>query len=135
MAYIKINTNSGNTGLVTIVLSTEKKLFTFLIDTGSNVSHIDKSAISLLQNYTKVSINNSSTVGINGTLDSNEKVQLLLNSGVFTFSHQYLVTDLSTMIKSIEDNSNLKIHGILGTDFLSKYMCHLDFKKSRLHLG
>ena len=80
-------------------------------------------------------ISNSSTIGINGTLDSNEKVRVLLNSGVFTFSYQYLVTDLSTMIKSIEDNSNLKIHGILGTDFLSKFMCHLDFKKSRLHLG
>ena len=135
MAFIAINTHSGNTGLVTITLTAEHKHFTFIIDTGSNVSHIDAEVAKLLQNSTKLPILDNSVTGIDGSLQSTGKIRQCFSSGIFMFDHEYLVTDLSSMTKVIEDNSGIHIHGILGTDFLAKYRCHLDFKKSRLHLG
>lgn len=135
MAFIAINTYSRNTGLVTITLTAERKHFVFIIDTGSNVSHIDAEAAKLLQNSTKLPIIDNSVTGIDGSLQSTGKIRQCFSSGIFTFDHEYFVTDLSSMAKVIEDNSGIRIHGILGTDFLVKYRCHLDFKKSRLHLG
>lgn len=135
MAFIVINTHSGNTGLVTITLIAEHKPFIFIIDTGSNVSHIDAKAAQLLQKSTQVPTKDNSVIGIEGSLKSAGKIRQIFNSGIFTFDHEFFVTDLSSMAKAIKDNGGVEIHGILGTDFLAKYRCHLDFKKSRLHLG
>lgn len=135
MAFIVINTHSGNTGLVTITLTAERKHFTFIIDTGSNVSHIDAKATQLLQKSSQVPTKDNSVIGIEGSLKSTGKIHQTFHSGIFTFDHEFFVTDLSSMAKAIKDSGDIEIHGILGTDFLSKYRCHLDFKKSRLHLG
>jgi len=135
MAFIAINTQSGNTGLVTIPLTSEHKLFTFIIDTGSNVSHIDLAAAKILQKSTFIPVETNSVVGIEGSLKSIGKIKQFFSAGIFTFGHEFFVTDLSTMINTIKESGDIEIHGILGTDFLNKYRCHLDFKKNRLHLS
>lgn len=135
MAFINIDTHSKNTGLVTVTLTTERKPFIFIIDTGSNVSHIDIEAAKLLTKSSEVPSENNSVTGISGALQSTGKIKQCFNSGIFTFDHEYFVTNLASLVKAVEADSNIKIHGILGTDFLVKYRCHLDFKKSRLHLG
>lgn len=135
MAYVPINTHSNNTGLVTVVLIAEHKRFTFIIDTGSNISHIDTEAAKLLQNSQKIPTADSSVTGINGSLQSSGKIRQCFNSNIFTFDHEFFITDLTPLANAIEDSSGIRIQGILGTDFLSRFRCHLDFKKSRLHLG
>lgn len=135
MAFIALNTQSGNTGLVTITLTAERKAFTFIIDTGSNVSHIDTAAASLLTKSKKTSLKDDSVIGISGALQSSGKIRQIFRTAIFTFDHEFLVTDLSELAQTIKDTGNIEIHGLLGTDFLSKYRCHLDFKKNRLHLG
>ena len=47
MAYLKLNTSTGNTGLVSVTLNHCNQPFVFLIDTGSNISHIDKSFLDI----------------------------------------------------------------------------------------
>jgi hypothetical protein len=47
----------------------------------------------------------------------------------------FFVTNLDSLVRDIYECSGIKVDGILGTDFLIKYRCHLDFKKNRLHLG
>lgn len=135
MAYISLN-HSEKTGLLTITLNAEKKPFTFIIDTGSNVSHLDASAAKLLtKKIPKDIIPSNPTVGISGSISSTGLITQTFNSGIFTFEHQFLISDLHELIDTIVEEGGPRISGIIGTDLLAKYRCHIDFKKNRLHLG
>lgn len=133
MAYIVLN-HSQNTGFLTITLHANQKPFHFIIDTGSNVSHIDTAAAGLLNNP-KTSFHNPMIIGISGSLKSTGTIHQIFTNDIFTFEHDFLVSDLSALFSSIQEEEDFTIHGIIGTDFLSKYRCHIDFKKNRLHLG
>lgn len=135
MAYINIDTNAGDTGLATITLFVGTQHFTFVLDTGSNTSHLDKETLKLLPKVNYVSSEGESTSGISGEVASEGKVRQCFNSGMFTFEQEFQVTDLSKIAGVLKDSGNFTLHGILGTDFLRKYSCHLDYKKHRLHLG
>ena len=135
MAYIPINVNAGDTSLVTLTLTAGPENFLFVVDTGSNVSHISKESVTRFPNADKVKETEQETTGLEGTTYSVGEVSQCLSSGMFTFSHTYLITDLSKIAKVLEDSGGFRVDGILGTDFLQKFRCHLDFKKNRLHMG
>lgn len=133
MAYITLN-SMETTGLPTITLHADSKPFTFVIDTGSNSSVLDKKVVQELGKTPEV-LPDHSIVGIAGTLGHVESVKQTFTNDIFVFEHTFLVSNLSALIDAIYEDGKIKIHGILGTDFLTKYRCHLDFKKKRLHLG
>lgn len=135
MAYIVLNNTVNTLGLPTITLKSEQKPFIFVIDTGSNSSHLDKAAANLLRKVPKDVIPAIPTSGITGQLSSEGRITPIFTSDIFSFEYPLLITDLSNIIREIKEAGGPEIHGILGTDFLSKYRCHLDFKKNRLHLG
>lgn len=135
MAYISLN-HSDKTGLLTITLTANRKPFTFILDTGSNISHLDMEAAKLLtKQIPKDTIPSNPIVGISGSLDSIGRITQTFNSDIFTFEHTFYVSDLSSLIQAIAEEGGPKISGIIGTDLLKKYRCHIDFKKNRLHLG
>lgn len=134
MAYINIDTNTGDTGLATLTLFVGSRHFTFVLDTGSNISHLAKETLKLLPKVNYLSLEGESTSGISGKVVSEGKIRQCFNSGMFTFEQDFQVTDLSKIAGIVKESGNFTIHGILGTDFLRKYSCHLDYKKHRLHL-
>lgn len=133
MAFIALET-SGN-GLYTITLTANKKPFTFVIDTGSNISHLDCAAATKLGKGGDTKNKATPVTGISGDLESFGKVQQTFTCGIFTFDFDFEVTDLSKLFQAVKADGGPEICGILGTDFLTKYKCHIDFKKNRLHLG
>lgn len=135
MAYIVLNSTVQTLGVPTVTLNSEQQPFNFVIDTGSNASHIDKLAVEKLRKVPKDVIPATPTSGISGALHSEGKVTPIFKLGIFSFECPMLITDLSNVINDIKQAGGPEIHGILGMDFLSKYRCHLDFKKNRLHLG
>ena len=135
MAYLKLNTSTGNTGLVSVTLNHCNKPFVFLIDTGSNISHIDKSFLDIFpEKKEQLQPNDKNTISLSGQIESLGVLTNSFSASCFTFNIKALVTDLSNLKSAIYKASNVNIQGILGTDFLNTYRCHLDFKKQRLHL-
>lgn len=135
MAYIVLSNLTKTLGLPVITLKSEQIPFNFVIDTGSNVSHLSAKAAKMLRKVPKDVIPAIPTSGISGNLQSEGKITPIFTNDIFSFEHTFLVTDLSELINNISGETGVEIHGILGMDFLSKYRCHLDFKKNRLHLS
>jgi retroviral aspartyl protease len=128
MAYIGINTNAGNSGLTVVQFNCKNKPYHFLIDTGSKNSYIDIDVIKKdFVEHTILPGQHNQIVG-----EDKLKVAVTFYANMFSFDHEYVVADLSSEIKALFENC--EIQGILGTDFLKKYNCHLDYKKNRLHI-
>ena len=134
MAFINLNPKSV-TGLATVTLFSGRDPFTLILDTGSNVSHLDKTAASALENINVERVDENPVAGICGTMGITGKARLLFYHDVFTFDHEFMISDLARLFEAIKAAGGCQCHGIIGTDFLYKYRCHLDFKKNRLHFG
>ncbi len=135
MAFIKFNNKIDSLKLVIVTLFADKKPFNFVIDTGSNISHISIPSAKKLPNAVSVAAQDKQVGGISGSVNATGKIKQTFVNDVFKFTHEFFVTNLDSLVEDIYECSGIKVDGILGTDFLIKYRCHLDFKKNRLHLG
>lgn len=115
--------------IITFEVGKNKK-FNFLLDTGSNDSIVDRTALE-----TKgVSYIDAGMEGNLVGLDSTESkkvsfVKIDLFYKERTYSNNFLVTDLSTVINSIKESSGVVMHGLLGSNFFNKYKYVIDFDK------
>lgn len=133
MVGIPIIVNTNNTGLVTMSLRGDGHKLVFIIDTGSNESHIDEEATKLLKSPIDKTAGSKIT-GVSGSLKSIGKIDQWLEYKTHSFKLGFSVTDLSAMVKAIEKACGVHIHGIIGTDFLRIFDGRLDFKDSMLYL-
>lgn len=102
----------------------------FLIDTGSNISHICPSAAELIDHKYLGESKNTTVAGLGGI---NQGVKVCSATFKDTLSREYNLTltiseGLEETTKYIESATGFKIHGLLGTDFLKKYKYIIDFK-------
>jgi hypothetical protein len=103
-----------------------KKLH-FLLDTGSNISYINKD---VLKDIKAESLNASScTFGVEG--GAIETLHYLIKIGYKDqeFEEEFGAVDLSGAFGAIEKASGIKLHGIIGNRFFEKYKYILDFKE------
>ena len=98
----------------------------FLVDTGANLSVLDKHYYLLnkdkLDQVNEIEINYS---GINGT--KAEKVYIVnayFEDKVITFT----TSDISEIIKTIKKKCGIEISGIIGSDFMRNYNVVIDYK-------
>lgn len=104
-----------------------KQLYNFLLDTGSNDSHINKDLIdNNLIKYSKNDIK-STVVGITGNSVDVDSCTIVLNYNGKAFSDVFLINDMSETFKAIKEESGITLHGILGSKFFEKYRYVLDF--------
>lgn len=118
------------TNLPVIKLINNNQVFSFLVDTGSNISQIDSDSFTRLQ---PESFNGDDQVEIQGigavnssttscvakftdTAKNNFKLTLLINS------------NFAPVKSAIKKSSGIELDGIIGTDFLIKYDYSIDFK-------
>lgn len=104
----------------------DKKL-NFLLDTGSNVSYINSSIISLLDH--EKTDKEMNTIGIEGNKVSNQFCKMSVTYKNQVFEEEFSIADLDEAFSVIKQESGVQIHGILGSKFFERYKYVLDFKE------
>lgn len=104
----------------------DKKL-NFLLDTGSNVSHINSSVIHLLD-HTKTD-QKTDTIGMEGNKVSNDICKMTVYYRNQRFEEDFIISDLNDAFDIIKQEDGVQIHGILGSKFFEKYKYILDFSE------
>lgn len=121
--------------LPVITLTNNGIALNFLIDTGSNISHICPSAVGLIKHQ---HIGSDNEVKVAGLGAINQGVTICSTTFKDTLSKEYRVNlsiseDLENTAKYIKDATGIEIHGLLGTDFLQEYKYVIDFKALEIH--
>lgn len=104
----------------------DKKL-NFLLDTGSNVSHINSSVIHLLD-HTKTD-QKTDTIGMEGNKVSNDICKMTVYYRNQRFEEDFIISDLNDAFDIIKQEDGVQIHGVLGSKFFEKYRYVLDFSE------
>lgn len=104
----------------------DKKL-NFLLDTGSNVSHINSSIIHLLD-HTKTD-QKTDIIGMEGNKVSNDVCKITVYYRNQKFEEDFIISDLNDAFDIIKQEDGVQIHGILGSKFFEKYRYVLDFSE------
>ena len=115
--------------LPVITLTNNGVAFNFLIDTGSNVSHICPSAATLIE-FQYIKANKREIAGLGalsqGTAVCSAKFKDTLNK---EYEVELSISkELEETVKYIKESVGIEIHGLLGTDFLQNYKYVIDFK-------
>lgn len=106
----------------------------FLVDTGSDISVINSSDLKRFKlDAFKTYGNHKRAIGFDGTTKSIMKIK---NAEVVFGEHydhsQFYSLDIDNLASTIEAKTNIKIHGIMGTDLLTKYNCVIDYNQRQI---
>lgn len=118
-----------------IALSNNGNVLNFLLDSGSNISHICAEYYEILDAELLGTYENGEVAGLGATNTGVTMCMATLND---TIGNEYKVNlsvsnQLSAVTRNIEVNTGVKIHGLLGTDFLRGYNYVIDFKSLKVY--
>ena len=107
----------------------------FLVDTGADISVINSTELKRYGLTEKKTYGNRRAMGFNGAEESVMKVHNIDVMFDDQFDHNtFYSLNLETIVRSINAKTNLKISGILGSDWLMKYNCIIDYNQRRIIL-
>lgn len=110
--------------VVTFYQGTEK--FNFLLDTGSNHSHISVEAAKRVKGVPMVGSEN--VQGVGGAMAVDRAVNATIEYKSKSYEVLLLVGEhLSDTFRAIKETTGVQVHGILGSGFLSDNRYVLDF--------
>lgn len=98
----------------------------FLLDTGSNISYLNKSVVSSL--VVESTGEESNIIGIEGNKVNCEICKMIIRRKNQEFEEEFSIADLNKAFRIVREESGVQIHGILGSRFFEKYKYVLDFK-------
>lgn len=99
----------------------------FLLDTGSNISYIDKRVLKTLPHESTNT--KSNTIGVEGSGVNTYHYKVTIGYKDNEFTEEFGAIDFTNSFDIIEKESGIKLHGILGSRFFEKYKYILDFKE------
>ena len=103
-----------------------KKLH-FLLDTGSNISYINKEVLNSIEAEDLNALSN--TFGVEGNGVETHHYMIEVGYKNQKFKEEFGAVDLSSAFGAIEKESGIKLHGIIGNQFFEKYKYILDFRE------
>ncbi len=108
------------------------KTLTFILDSGSDGCHINRTVVDELRLETSPIIPREGKVNVistgNGIMEaSNEKCKIKLSLEDFDFNVEFSVENLDPVFNFIRENDGVQVHGILGVDFLRANNWTIDF--------
>ena len=110
--------------IVTFYQDNEK--FNFLLDTGSNHSHISTKAAEKLKGTPMTG--EVSVSGSGGSVDVTKAIQTELSYMERSYNVILLIGDhLDEAFQSMKENNGVSVHGIIGSTFLNENRYVLDF--------
>ena len=98
----------------------------FLLDTGSNISYLNKSVVSSL--VVESTGEESNIIGIEGNKVNCKICKMIIRRKNQEFEEEFSIADLDKAFRTVREESGVQIHGILGSRFFEKYKYVLDFK-------
>lgn len=101
------------------------KRFNLILDSGSNVSHINSGVLNEFE-YNPLD-KTMSVIGIEGNHQDSNKCIIQFKCRGSNLEEEFCVTDLNAAFDDIKKNYGVSIHGILGNKFLERYGYVLDF--------
>lgn len=116
----------------------EGKSFNFLVDTGSNLSHLKLGIINSFADAEKVKLVDSkgnemphqTITTANGEIIPDEYYRVTLFKENKMFTEVFEVFDVGSAF----DDWGVEIHGILGNTFFEKYKYVIDFKDKKMYI-
>lgn len=106
----------------------------FIIDTGATLSLIDSSVVDQLGGLVVKHDKPKSILGINGKyMQAESTAMLTFNIGETSFTHTFVSKSLFESLIKIEMESDIQVHGILGSDFLLNNQWIIDFDKLEVY--
>ena len=115
------------TKLPIILVEIEDKYLCFILDTGSTCSLIDSSVVEYFKDIVDP-VGDYCISGIEGTKHKVDMITLPFNFEGQVYKPRFCVRPLLDAFKSIEDESGIQVHGLLGTDFLLENQWIVDFR-------
>lgn len=98
----------------------------FLLDTGSDLSYINKSVLFSLE-YKKID-ENRNIISVGGNSQSLGCCDMTVTYKTQKFIDRFYISDLDEAFGAIKAETGVQIHGILGSKFFTKYRYILDFE-------
>ena len=116
----------SKTGLIYVTFTCKGKDMNFLLDTGSNISYVESSAISDMDIELKKC--NESARGITGNQEIGYYCSLVLETPSTVTVIDLPVSNFHDAFTTVEQECGVTLHGLLGNNFLqaSKYVIDYD---------
>lgn len=115
-------------GIPIVTLKNGGKEFNFILDTGSDISHIDSNIKDSLSNIEEVEGDNLTVTTANGSVEGNNNwIRVPLNYKKQSFIEDFMPLDLHDSFEVLREDTGIQLHGILGNTFLRKYRYVLDY--------
>ena len=127
MVFLKVLYGIRKTKLPIILVEIEDKYLCFILDTGSTCSLIDSSVVEYFKDIVEP-VGDYCISGIEGTKHKVDMITLPFNFEGQVYKPRFCVRPLLDAFKSIEDESGIQVHGLLGTDFLLENQWIVDFR-------
>ena len=123
-----------DTSIPIVAVSHNNITLNLMVDTGCNTSYIDESIIDLLLVNKTEHLLGGIVFGDGSTEQESPIYEIPLALGDFKFTEEFAAINLSSTVKEFQDAFGIKIRGMLGSDFLTKYGFMLDFKNKNIHI-
>lgn len=117
-------------GLPIVSFESNNKKFNFLVDTGSNLSHLK---IGIAEQMESIPIDKKCQTVIttgNGVVRHHGYYRVKLKSKNHTFNQEFEVMDLEDTFRGW----GIDVHGILGIDFLTTHGYRVDFSTLKMYI-
>lgn len=115
-------------GIPIVTLKNGEKEFNFILDTGSDISHIDSNVKDSLSDTEEVEGDNPTVITANGSVEGNNNwIRVPLNYKKQSFVEDFMLLDLHDSFEVLREDTGIQLHGILGGTFLRKYRYVLDY--------
>lgn len=117
------------TGLPLIMTSGRLKNICFLIDTGATHNILFKFVYEHFKKEFKVLEGKQSIMGIEGHYKESPIIEATFNFEGTDYTSTFSVVDASDAVAQIQEETDIQIHGVLGTQFLLENKWIVDFRQ------
>ena len=114
-----------------IPIEIKGQYLSFILDTGSTCSLIDSTVVEYFKDIVEP-IGDYCISGIEGTKHKVDMITLPFTFEGQIYKPKFCVRPLLNAFKSIEEESSIQVHGLIGTDFLLENKWILNFNKLRV---